>query len=141
LLEFRDSTTQTFVDTTAAQGASYKYEVRAYDDAGYVTPSGALAVTVAEAGNKPGVERFTAQWDNTGKKAKLQWYYQDKGDYEVVLFKAGEDGTLKAYKKFKGDKRSFEEVLSRGKYRYAIKVIYANGAESMLTEPLDIEAS
>ncbi|HZF65326.1 MAG TPA: hypothetical protein VEZ55_12600, partial [Chitinophagaceae bacterium] len=141
LLEYRDNTTQTFIDTTAAEGASYKYEVRAYDDAGYVTPSGALAVTVAEAGNKPGVERFTAQWDNAGRKAKLQWHFSDKGDYELVLFKAGEDGQLKAYKKLKGDKRSFEEALIRGKYRYAIKVIYANGAESALTEVVDIEAS
>ncbi len=99
-----------------------------------------MAVTIAETSIKPGVERFTAQWNKDDKKAKLQWHFNDKGEYELVLFKAGEDGELKAYKKLNADKRSFEEQLNNGKYKYAIKVIYANGAESNLSEPIDVQA-
>ena len=140
LKEFRDNSTPALSDSSVTEGMSYTYEVRAYDDAGHMTPSTPLAITVSEKGDMPGVERFTAQQERDGKNIMLQWQYKEKGEYEFVLFRSFAGGDLKYYKKLDADKRAFQESLSPGKYQYAVKVISSNGAESSLSATLSGEA-
>ena len=42
--------------------------------------------------------------------------------------------------KISGDRKSMEEFPAAGKYNYAVKVIYENGAESPLSSPVIVEA-
>jgi len=137
--EFKDSTIQQFTDNLATSGNNYTYEIRAYDDAGYVTSSNPLAITVTETSIKNGVERFIATWDRDNKKAKLQWQFNKKEEYEIVVFRSVDNGDFKAYKKLNADSKSFEENLNKGVYKYALKVIYATGSESALSESAIVE--
>jgi len=139
LSEITDTSTQQFTDSLAIPGNNYTYEIRAYDDAGHATSSNPLAITVTETSIKNGVERFTATWDRNDKKAKLQWQFNKKEEYEIVVFRSVDNGEFKAYKKLHADSKSFEENLNKGIYKYALKVIYATGSESALSESAAVE--
>jgi fibronectin type 3 domain-containing protein len=128
-----------YTDSLVEEGREYRYAIAAIDDAGLQTLSSPLNITVAESSIKPGVDRLTGSWQD--KKAVLQWESAIKGDYELVVFKATDEGELVAYKKIEGNKTSFEDKLPAGKCRYAIKVLYRNGAESELSQPVVIEAN
>lgn len=135
-----DSIQGHFVDSTAAEGQAYNYELVAVDGAGHATASGPLAVTIAEAAVKPGVQRFTGQWQADAKIARLAWYFTERNEHELVLFREAGDGGWRYYKKLGAGKTSFEEPLTAGSYRYAIKVVYANGAESALSDAVTVNA-
>jgi len=139
LAEITDTTTQQFTDSLAIPGNNYTYEIRAYDGAGHVTSSNPLAITVTEINIKNGVERFTVTWDRNDKKAKLQWQFNRKEEYEIVVFRSVDNGEFKAYKKLSAESKSFEENLNKGIYKYALKVIYATGSESALSESAVVE--
>jgi len=139
LKEFRD-TTSFLNDETVTAGKNYTYLVKAFDDAGLVSASEPLAITTAEESEMPGVETLKAEYDRKDKNVKLQWKYNQKGEYEFVLFRAKDSQPLQPYKKLGGDKNAFEEASVAGTYNYAIKVIYATGAESALSTPVTVDA-
>jgi len=137
--EFKDATAS-FTDSDIKEGMTYTYVVKAFDDAGLISPSAPLAISVADAGAMPGVEKLTAKYDRGDKKVKVIWEYNQKGNYEFVVFRGMDGSDLSSYKKVTGDKKSMEEFPAAGKYNYAVKVIYENGAESPLSLPVIVEA-
>ena len=137
--EFRDSTS-TLTDDAVSSGLNYSYVVKAIDEAGLVSASAPLAIAMAEASVMPGVENLAAKYESGDKNIKLQWKYNQKGEYEFVVFRGNDTEPLQAYKKVSGDQKGFEETAAPGMYNYAVKVIYASGAESLLSAPVAIAA-
>ncbi len=131
---------RSYIDSSVTEGANYTYTLVANDNSGHRGISSPLSVSITETALKPGVDRFTATWNDREKKAVLQWSLDINGEHELVVFRAGETGEMKAYKKLGADKKSFEDPLISGRYSYAMKVLYFNGAESDLSQPVTVEA-
>lgn len=139
LKEFR-ATTSSLNDETISAGKNYTYIVKAFDDAGLVSASEPLSISTAEESEMPGIEKLKAEYDRKDKNVKLQWNYNQKGEYEFVLFRAKDAQPLQAYKKLAATNNAFEETTEAGIYNYAVKVIYASGAESSLSTAVRVEA-
>lgn len=137
--EFRDSTSL-LSDGSLMAGTNYTYVVKAVDDAGLVSASAPLAISTADASVMPGIENLAAKYEPGAKNTKLQWKYDQKGNYEFVVFRGMGADPLQAYKKVSGDKKAFEETAVPGMYNYAVKVIYASGAESALSDAVAVTA-
>lgn len=137
--EFTDRTTS-LSDSAGTEGMSYSYIVKAIDDAGLISVSAPLAVTLSDKGEMKGIEKLSAKYDRSDKQIRLTWQYKEKGEYQFIVFRGKEGNEMQAYKKVQGNMFSYEENVAAGQYRYAVKVIYENGAESLLSEPLTAEA-
>jgi hypothetical protein len=57
----------------------------------------------------------------------------------LVLFRSVNGEEMNVYKKITTDKQTYTENGEAGKYQYAMKVLYSNGAESELSEIVSVE--
>lgn len=138
LAEMRQMT-NSFTDTTAKEGMNYSYMLVATDDAGLTSSSKPLRISVQEQEMKEGVASLTARLEEREKKVMLQWNPPASAGYTLVLFRSVNDAEMEWYKKLSTGSQTFAEALDAGKYQYAIKVLYNNGAESALSRPVSVE--
>ncbi len=137
--EFTDPATS-LTDSEGTEGMSYSYIVKAIDDAGLISASAPLAITIADKSEMKGIEKLTAKYERDDKQIKMKWQYKEKGEYQFIIFRGTEGKELQVYKKLQGDRSSFDETVAPGQYRYALKVIYENGSESSVSAPVTVEA-
>mgnify|MGYP000456278655 CR=1 FL=1 len=124
-----------FTDTTIVEGASYSYTLIAVDEANYQTASKVLQVSVPEQEIKEGISKLTTRANDQDKQVLLSWNGMNTPKASsLVLFKGINGEEMKLYKKLSPDKQSYVDNTDTGKYQYAIKVLYSNGAESELSE-------
>ena len=143
LLSYRKGAQTAFTDTTVEMGASYIYTLSAEDEAGNVTMSSPLTLSVYDHGRRPEVENLQVQFDKTEQTAHLTWTYgRTSGQFRFVVFKGSEDQPLSSYKSTAGDQMEYRDFIRhKGAYQYAVKVIYADGGESELSQPVRLEVS
>lgn len=133
LLTAKDVTT--FTDEKVTEGASYSYSLVATDVAKHQTTSKALQITILEMEIKAGISKLAARTNEKDKQVLLSWNLLDKKpEQTLVLFRSINGEEMKFYKKLSAEKESFTDNAEAGKYAYAIKVLYNNGAESELSE-------
>ena len=126
---------KSFTDSTVVEGASYSYSLVASDGAKHTTSSKPLDVTVLEQEIKPGIGKLTARANDKEKQVLLSWNTLNKStESTLVLFRAVNGEEMKFYKKLSAEKQNYTDNAGAGKYEYAIKVLYSNGAESELSE-------
>lgn len=139
LTSFTTATNNKYVDSTVTEGAAYTYELAAIDESGLRSAS-TLDIAVAETSAKAGVERVEAKWDDKDKEVVLNWQYKQKGDYSFVVFRGAQDGDMRPLRTLEGSTTTFtDNNVNSGKYQYAIKVLYNNGAESKVSKPVAVE--
>ncbi len=143
LLNYRKGNKSKFTDTTVQMGASYTYTLSAEDEAGNVTVSSPLSLSVYDHGRRPEVENLRIELDKSTKMARLSWTYdQPSGQFRFVVFKGMENQPLSSYKSTGAEKKEYRDFIKReGVYQYAVKVIYADGGESKLSEPVRLKVS
>ena len=131
---------KTYTDETVVEGESYSYILIATDAAKHQTASKPLQVTVLEQEIKEGISKLTARANDKDKQVLLNWNgLTDSKVSTLVLFRGFNGEEMKMYKKLYPDKESYVDNADAGKYQYAIKVLYSNGAESELSEVASAE--
>jgi uncharacterized protein len=129
---------KSFTDSLVNAGENYIYTLVATDASGLSKSSRPLNIAVLENETMEGVADLSGRASD--KNIVLQWRGVDsKEQYSLVLFRAVNDGELQWYKKIPGSAKSYSETADAGKYQYAIKVLYGNGAESELSKAVTIE--
>ena len=125
---------KSFTDTDVKEGAAYTYTLVATDASNLSTSSKPLQVTVQEQEIKPGISSLTARANDNEQQVLLNWnVLSGQQPSSLVLFRAADGEALLLYKKLSPDKQSYMDNTSPGKYQYAIKVLYSNGAESEMS--------
>lgn len=129
---------RSFTDSLVEAGAEYIYTLVATDASGLSKSSRPMNITILENETKEGIADLNGRAND--KNIVLQWKeLASKEQYSLVLFRAVNDGELQWYKKLPAGAKSYNESANAGKYQYAIKVLYSNGAESELSKPITIE--
>lgn len=140
LATFTTTTNNNFIDSNVVEGETYAYELIAIDDAGLKTASTTLNITVAETSAKMGVDILEATVDEKTKEVLLSWKCNAKGSYSFMLLKNFPDGTIKPLRTLDNSTYGFTDSnIGVGKYAYAIKLLYADGTESLLSKPVLVE--
>ena len=133
-------TVSSFTDSTVTEGASYSYTLIATDESGLSTPSKSLQVSVQEQEVRSGIKTLSARVNDQDKQVLLSWNALNQvSQSALVLFRAVDGGEMTVYKKLSPDKQSYVDNADAGRYQYAIKVLFNNGAESELSEVASAE--
>lgn len=129
---------RSFTDSLVEAGAEYTYTLVATDASGLSKSSRPLNISILENEIKEGIADLNGRASD--RNIVLQWKeLASKEEYSLVLFRAVNDGELQWYKKIPAGAKSYNESTDAGKYQYAIKVLYGNGAESELSKTVTLE--
>jgi hypothetical protein len=129
---------RSFIDSLTEAGVNYTYTLVATDASGLSRSSRPMNIAVLEDETKEGIAGLDGRASE--KNIVLQWKeLNSKEQYSLVLFRAVNDGELQWYKKLPAGAKSYNESTTAGKYQYAIKVLYGNGAESELSKAVTLE--
>jgi uncharacterized protein len=129
---------RSFIDSLTEAGVNYTYTLVATDASGLSRSSRPMNIAVLEDETKEGIAGLDGRASD--KNIVLQWKeLNSKEQYSLVLFRAVNDGELQWYKKLPAGAKSYNESTTAGKYHYAIKVLYGNGAESELSKAVTLE--
>lgn len=130
-----------FVDRSPARAKTYQYAVVAYDSAGNKSPlSNIVSITRVDNMVRPAVRDLSASYDSTTKNVILRWSYETLDEqHSFVVYKRTGSG-LQAYALIKDAARREYVDVSGGRKDdvYAIKVVCASGAESVLSAPATV---
>ena len=133
-------TVSAFTDSTVKEGASYSYTLIATDGSGLNSASKILNISMAEQEIKEGIRSLAARVNEQEKKVVLTWSpVNNAASSMLVLFRSVNGEEMNVYKRITTDKQGYTENGEAGKYQYAMKVLYSNGAESELSEIVSVE--
>jgi len=142
VLKNLDAKTSEYTDKDIMEDKVYEYSLVATDDAGLNSEkSKPLTIRVYKTGQKPVVDAFNAKVGKDNSTVELSWDYANKGDYNFIIYRATNGSKLQMHASVKGNKNKYSDnaVFQKGKYSYAIKVVYANGDKSSLSETMEVE--
>ncbi|MCS6965923.1 MAG: hypothetical protein NZ473_04060 [Candidatus Kapabacteria bacterium] len=137
------ATAQQFTDTAVVERVTYDYTLEAVDRTG-LRSERALPVPARPYGTveRPPVESVRAAYDSVRGIVVVQWSYalRPTERYWYVLYRAVDDNPLQMYRTVEPPEQRFvdTELVGRGRYRYAVRVMTANG-QSPLSEEQEVE--
>jgi len=138
--EFANNTDTLFVDSLVERNAFYTYTVVTIDSAGlYSEKAHPLKIKVADDGVRPGVTSFIGEFDTDCKCFRVSWEFESAEDYHYVIFRDENNTGLQAVGNLGKDEKTYEDTnifAYENGYKYQIKVVYENGGESLLSEPV-----
>jgi fibronectin type 3 domain-containing protein len=135
-----DNKTKDFVDKEVKKQTWYEYSLVSVDDAGLQSEkSFPLNVRVYDSGIRQNIENFTAIIAPDGKTVQLSWKYPKRNDLRFILYRSFNNSGLLTYRALSPGESSFTDLSVRqGAYEYALKAVYVDGGESLLTKPIKI---
>jgi hypothetical protein len=70
----------------------------------------------------------------------LSWKYPAKGDCYFLVYRSFNGSGMEMYQQVAGDKYAFADTpVSKGTYEYAVKAIYKDGGQSLITKNRRVE--
>ncbi|HEY5748085.1 MAG TPA: fibronectin type III domain-containing protein [Chryseolinea sp.] len=135
----KDSTR--FTDTKVKKLTWYEYTLIANDDDGNRSErSFPLKVRVYDSGMRQKIEGFLAKVNTDKKSVGLSWKYPATGDYYFLVYRSVNGSGLEMYQQVAGDKYAFADTnVPKGTYEYAVKAIYRDGGQSLITKNMKVE--
>jgi uncharacterized protein len=135
LYSLLDNDQQVFIDTSAIQGTTYYYSIRAIDNSGnhsdFARPVYAKAY---DDGVRPTVENLTLQ-EQDGMLL-ISWEYGNVNDETFfAIYKSNGNGNMVYYTRTQ-ELAITEGIPSDTILQYSVKVFTADGGESLLSEPV-----
>jgi fibronectin type 3 domain-containing protein len=135
-----------YVDKAVTQNVMYEYEIEAVDSSG-LKAMAELPVQGRpyDTGVRPTVSGLRGSYDAAQKKVVLNWLYkpvkQEKFFY--LIYRSALNTPLNHYKSIQQTQSTFADdaLLGNGMYTYAVKVITDSGAESPLSERVQVTVS
>ncbi len=132
-----------YEDTTAVIDATFDYALQAVDQSGLRSePSNEITCKRYDTGVRPPAKLVTARYDSTARVVEIGWTYSDlPEDLAFVIYRADGEDLVSYAVVADGKTRSYvDRVPPRAaSVRYAIKVVTASGAESVVSEPISID--
>lgn len=131
--------TKTYVDKGVNKNQTHTYTLVATDKANLTSASNSLSISPYDSGKRPPVENIETQYDPEKKKVFLAWRYSKpaEGSYKFMVYRASGTQDFEPYKSIQPTMLSFTDTSdSKEAYRYAVKVIYKDGGESVLVKNL-----
>lgn len=140
IAEFRD-TRKKFHDHTAKPNTRYSYALEAFDAAGLSSGRTAPVHIVSSLPSRPTVVNVNGGYDNRARGFTLNWEYGEPGNYKFLIYRKQDERDWEVYAAVAGASRTFTDTkfYRGGKgYSYAVKVLYSDGTESLLSERIEI---
>lgn len=125
-----------YVDKQVAPKTFYEYAMIAVDSSSLKSElSPKLSVRTFDRGIRVPIETIKVTYDLNKKRNVIEWDYNAKGEYSFLLYRSYQNFGLTKYARIEGNKNEFSDndLLGKGEYTYAIKVIYKDGGESPLS--------
>ena len=126
-----------FTDHNVEGGVTYEYAIVAVDDALLHSElSSPYVITALRGMRKPFIADLNGSIDEESVGVKLTWSYQDAGDFDYVVYRNDDDKGWQVLAMLENDTPSFlDQNIYRAEtnFKYAVKVMYKNGAESPLS--------
>lgn len=140
---------KSYQDTTAKRGQLYAYRLKAIDDADLITFSRIIKASKIDNGIRRPVEKINAAINRRKKMVALQWDYQPDGNdlTHFVIYRAAEDERPRKYDSIKKVKAlnnaqswvyEDKSLQMDTSYKYQIRAVYKNGAQSPLSELVSV---
>ena len=128
----------TFTDKDLPAG-TYTYVVIAADSS-HRTASKPLAVVV-DKNSTDGIKSLKAAWKSAEEAVLLDWAFDGKdAEHQYLLFRGKDAEALTPLRRLRNGQTSWkDEDAAAGTWYYAVKVQYAGGTESALSEAVKLE--
>lgn len=127
-----------YEDTSAMKGKTYEYWLVSTDSSGLKSsPSPKVKGRVYDTGLRPGVKDFSVKVNTQDKKEiKITWVHPEIDSVRFVLYRKVNNYNLGVYKSFDSKQREFTDtdLPLKGKYSYALKVVYTTGGASLISK-------
>lgn len=138
-LESKDSI-KGIIDTTAILGEKYMYQLIAVDGDDNFSLSNSIAVDY-ETGFRNPITEIKAQEDRTKHLITLQWKKYSNETESYVIYRASKTQPYTIINTLEGTETSFvDKNLNIGNvYYYKIKANLKNGAETIISKPIEVE--
>lgn len=122
-------------------GKYYSYAIEAVDSSG--NRSGwnmPVAVRVYIKSKTEAIENFQIRFDNPSKGVLIEWEAPELRPKHFLIYRGFNDFSLSSYKSIDATMNSFTDkaVTGKGIYRYAVKAIYQDGSQSMMSSVLEV---
>jgi fibronectin type 3 domain-containing protein len=137
------ATQGTYTDRAVKQNIMYEYQIEAVDSTGL----SAMALLPVQArpydsGVRRAPSALRAVYDATRKQVQLSWFYipHKEESFYYVVYRSAPNAPLLQYNSFRAVQPAFTDanLLGPGTYTYAVKVITDSGAESPLSEKIQV---
>ncbi len=135
-----------YTDKAVKQNTMYEYQIEAVDSTGLR----AMALLPVQArpydtGVRPAPSALRAAYDAVGKRVELSWFYMPRREekFYYVVYRSVPNAPLVQYTSFTSPQPAFtdSDLLGAGMYAYAVKVVTESGAESPLSERVQVTVS
>ncbi|MBA3705296.1 MAG: fibronectin type III domain-containing protein, partial [Bacteroidetes bacterium] len=129
-----------FTDTSLEYGNYYTYQIKVIDDDNNFSIS-ASASHYFDSRIRKQIKQINYKVNLESKSILLNWYYPESDLYSFVIYKAKKGEPLKIIKTLKGNIFSFvdTDLFVGNKYEYCIKANFNSGAESYVSDAIDVD--
>jgi len=130
-----------YTDLEVVPKTFYEYAFAAVDSSNLRSiDSPVIAVRTFDRGRREGIEDIAVKYDLEQKKNIISWDYSKAGNYSFLIYRSYKEFGLTKYVKVAGKDRFYadKEIIGKGNYTYAIKVVYEDGGESPLSEKVNV---
>jgi len=141
LIEFFNDSITFHVDTTMALTSDYQYTIVAVDESNLESqPAKPVWGKKLDTGIRPEIEGIKVEVNREQQLVRLSWDYNSNSLEKFVIYRAQNDEPLSLYKTIIGESQGFEDkgLTINSTYKYRVKAIYKDGAESKLSRELII---
>jgi len=135
-----DPKTQQAADTSLKSGNTYQYKIEVWDGSGNSSRTESHTVLFKPLFEKK-IQELKFKVDREQRSIELQWTASPGPTYNYTLYKSKANEPLRAFKTL-GAKSNFfidKELYPGNKYRYAIKATLKSGAETKLSDVIEVE--
>lgn len=134
--------TRRYADTAVKQRVQYDYRITAIDSAGHHSEQ-AFSVTGRpyDTGRRPGIDNLKATLASDRRSIALSWTYPATNEkHWFVVYRSFNGSAMRQYKAIQNATPSFDDTLlvGEGTYQYAVRVMMDNGAESDISQSVEI---
>jgi fibronectin type 3 domain-containing protein len=135
--------TTTYTDKAVKIGETYDYAVLTIDDAGLPSmPSAPLRLTCVDRGLRQGITDLAGELNTKEATFNLSWSAPVNKDATVVIYRNDNRKGLEVLTKIPATQTTYtDETLynNGGQFDYAVKVLYPNGGESLLSNVVTLQ--
>lgn len=140
LIELADKRNH-YLDVTTKPKTTYSYSVEAIDAAGLSSGRTAPIHVVSSLPDRSPVKNVTGAYDKNVRGFRLNWDYEVQGTFKFLIYRMKDEKEWTVHASVPGKERSYTDTKfyrSQKGYSYAIKVLYSDGTESLLSEKIDV---
>ncbi|MBA3665017.1 MAG: hypothetical protein H0W61_12525 [Bacteroidetes bacterium] len=139
VLQKTDSS-RTYIDSLVTLGARYTYKLQATDKNGNASFSNEIFF-LFENGFRKKIEDISYGIDRSAQKIWIHWQYNEQGIEKYILYRGRKNEKLTIIKTLPSGIFQFtDNTVNMGNfYEYRIKAVMTNGAESIISKPINIQ--